>query len=148
MKVLKLYTWFTGSVNDFTKPFQNNETLLKQAKAFWSNLEGFSIVIMLLFIVGGVLFAVDYYTRYNNKPGRHYTPKCWLWYMLYTFLSVLVITFLTEYLAVTPKLDGAFMLEIKVAILNALYAIGLYFVVSVIWCNTAPTNAYRLFKIK
>ena len=34
MKLLKLYSWFAGSVSDFTNRFKDNEVLYKQAKTF------------------------------------------------------------------------------------------------------------------
>ena len=39
MKLLELYKWIAGGMPDFTKPFQENEQLYKQAQTFWSKLE-------------------------------------------------------------------------------------------------------------
>ena len=146
MKLLKLYSWIAGSLADFTKPFKENEALYKQAKAFWDKLENSSLVIVLIFLVLGIAWAAYYYTSYNNNPGRHYTPKHWILMLLFTAVVTFLVTLGFEYLAVEPKINGAFLLEVKIAIGNALYAAFAYLLTSIVWCNTLPTNAYKMFK--
>ena len=146
MKLLKLYSWIAGSLADFTKPFKENEALYKQAKAFWDKLENSSLVIVLIFLVLGIAWAAYYYTSYNNNPGRHYTPKHWILILLVTAVVTFLVTLGFEYLAVEPKINGAFLLEVKIAIGNALYAAFAYLLTSIVWCNTLPTNAYKMFK--
>ncbi|MBE6260532.1 MAG: hypothetical protein E7107_06860 [Prevotella sp.] len=149
MKLLKLYNWIAGSVNDFARPFKQreNEELYKQAKTFWSQLENSSIVIILIFVFLGIALAAYYYKPYNDAPGRHYTLKHWIIFLLITFILTFLVTLGFEYFAVPPKLEGALMLETKIALGNAIYASVFYFVVSVVWCNIGPTNACRIFKI-
>lgn len=146
MKLLKIYSWISGSITDFTKPFKDNEALYKQARAFWGQLENYSIVIFLICLVLGIALAIYYYKPYNDSPGRHYTLKHWLLFLFITFLLTFAVTFGFEYFAVTPKLSGAIGLEAKIALGNAIYASIVYFITSVIWCNIGSTNAYRLFK--
>ena len=147
MKLLKLYDWIAGSMTDFTSQFKNNEALYNQARAFWNKLEGSSSIIVLIFVVLVIALAAFYYKPYNNLPGRHYTPKHWFIFLAITFVITFLLTFGFEYIAVEPRLNGAMLLEIKVALGNAIYASILYFVVSVVWCNAFPTNAYRWFKL-
>lgn len=147
MKLLKLYDLIAGSKTDFTSQFKNNDALYKQANSFWNQLEGSSAIIVLMFVVLGIAWAATYYKPYNNKPGRHYTPKHWLLFLALTFVSTLLLTFGFEYFAAHPSLNGAMLLELKIAIGNALYASLLYFVTSFVWCNWFPTNAYRWFKL-
>lgn len=147
MKLLKLYSLFAGSMKDFAKPFKENETLYNQAMAFWGKLENFSIIIVVIFIVLGLSMAIWYYKPFNNSPGRHYTLKYWLLFLIATFIITFIVTLGFEYFAVSPKLDGALLLEAKIALGNACYATLLYFLTSFVWCNWLPTNAYRLFKI-
>lgn len=146
MKGLDLYKWIAGSMNDFAKQFKDNEALYNQAKTFWRHLESSSTLIIVMFIVFGIALAVTYYMPYNEKAGRHYRPTHWLGFLLGTFVFTLLVTLGFEYIAVAPKLDGAFMVELKVALGNAIYASIVYFVTSVVWCNVGPTNAYRIFK--
>lgn len=146
MKLLKLYSWISGSMADFTKPFSNNKVLYDQARAFWNKLENSSVIIVLICIVLGVSLTVYYYTSYNNQPGRHYHPKFWLLMLLVTMVLTFCLTLGVECLAAQPKINGAFMLEMKIALGNAIYAAGVYLLTSVVWCNTLPTNAYRLLK--
>lgn len=133
-------------MSNFTKPFQDNEALFNQAKAFWRHLDGSMMVVIAIFVVLGIALAFTYYKPYNDKPGRHYTPIHWLLFLGITFVFTFALTFGFEYIAVKPVLKGAVMLELKTALGNAIYASVLYFVASVVWCNALPTNAYRLFK--
>lgn len=147
MKLLDLYEWIAGSMSSFTKPFQENEALFNQAKAFWRHLEGSTMITIAIFVVLGILLASIYYKPYNDKPGRHYRPTHWLFFMIGTFVLTLLVTWGYEYFAVKPVLKGALMLEFKVALGNAIYATGLFLLTSLVWCNTPlPTNAYKLFK--
>lgn len=147
MKLLELYRWFIGTVSDFSKPFRENEELLNEARKFWRNLEANSWIIVLLFVVIGILMAVTYYTYWNNKPGRHYKPKDWIIYLVATFIICFLLTLGIVYFLCPPNLSGSFPLELKLALCNALYSIGVYLIVSFVWCNWLPTNAYRIFKI-
>ena len=146
MKNLDFYKWIAGSANDFTKRFSENEVLYNRARGFWHQLEGDVLIIIALFVVLGILFAWCYYGPYNEKPGRHFKPKNWLIFMLITFVASFVATLVFEYIVAAPKLDGALMLEVKIALGNAVYATLVYLLTSVVWCNWLPTNAYRLLK--
>ena len=146
MKPLDLYEWIAGSMSNFTRPFQENEALFNQAKSFWRHLDGFMMVVIAIFVVLGIALAAAYYKPYNEKPGRHYRPTHWLIFLAITFVLTFAVTWGFEYIAVKPVLKGAAMLEMKVALGNAIYASVLYFITSVVWCNALPTNAYRLFK--
>ena len=141
--------WF-GSYSEFAKPFRDNETMSMQARAFWNQLDQIAIILFIAALVIGTLFAAHYYTLYNRKPGRHYQPKHWWMFLLIAFVFVLVATFGAELLVAKPRLDGAVMLELRVAFGNAVFALLLYLLISFAWCNLnlLPTNAYRYLKIK
>ena len=146
MKILSLYKWIAGSMADFTGQFKNNEALYNQARAYWNKLESSSAIILIIMLVLGIALAYTYYVPYNKQPGRHYTPKHWLYFLVGTFVLTFLVTWGFEYFAIPPKINGATWLQCKIALGNAIYASGLYFIISVIWCNVGPTNAYRLFK--
>ena len=147
MKLLGLYKWIIGTMSDFVKQFQNNETLYDKARAFWGDLESYSIFIVLLFLLGGIGMSWFYYTPFNNQTGRHYKPKYWWFFLGITFISSLLVTLGFEYLALPPKLDGSFLLEFKIAVANAIYSSLVYVLISWIWCQfNLPTNAYRYLK--
>ena len=134
-------------MTDFVSQFKNNAALYDQARAFWSKMESFSIIIVLLFVILGIFWAFFYYNPYNKQPGRHYTPTQWLLFMVITFILTFLVTLGFEYLAVSPRLNGAFLLQLKIAFANAIYSSVVYFVVSFIWCNWLPTNAYKFLKV-
>lgn len=146
MKLLSLYSWIAGTMPDFVKQFNNNKALYDQARGFWDRLENTSSIIVLIFIILGIAWAAYYYTSYNNRPGRHYTPKHWFVMLIVTVVSTFVVTYGFEYFSVEPKVNGANLLEIKIAIGNAIYVALIYLLTSIVWCNLLPTNAYRLFK--
>ncbi|MBQ2886743.1 MAG: hypothetical protein IJE43_23755 [Alphaproteobacteria bacterium] len=147
MKLLKLYQWITGTMADFTKPFQNNDALYKQAQAFWKQLDVSSIIFVAIFLLLGIVMASIYYKPFNDKPGRHYKPKYWIYFLLTTFVLTLLVTLGCECAIAQPKLDGSFVLELKIAVANAIYSSFIYIFVSWIWCQfNLPTNAYRLIK--
>lgn len=146
MKLLQLYKWIAGSQNDFTRQFQNNDQLFNQARTFWNKLDGSMLVVIVAMVVLSIGIAAYYYTAYNNTPGRHYKPIKWLMFLLITFVTILIVSFGLEYLICEPKLNGAKSLEFMVALGNAVYGSAVYFIISVIWCNSLPTNAYRIFK--
>lgn len=148
MKLLKLYSWFAGSLSDFTRQFGDNKALYNQARAFWGKLENVSILILLIFIVLGISLAAYYYKPYNDKPGRHYKLGHWTVFLIITIILTFAVTLGFEYFAVEPKIKGAAWLETKIAICNALYAVGVYLLTSVVWCNfNLPTNACKIFKV-
>ena len=146
MKPIELYEWIAGTMSNFTKPFQENEALFNQAKAFWRHLDSSLMIAIVIFLVLGIALAAFYYKPYNEKPGRHYRPQYWFIFLAVTFVLTLVVTWGFEYFAVKPVLKGAAMLELKIAFGNAIYASIIYLLTSVAWCNWFPTNAYRLLK--
>lgn len=147
MKLLKLYEWIIGTMSDFAKQFQDNETLYNQARGFWSKLEASSIIIVGIFIALGIIMAYTYYKPFNDKPGRHYKPKYWVIFLGITSILSFLVTLGAAYFMVPPKIDGSFVLELKIALANAIYSIIVYVLISWIWCQfNLPTNAYRYLK--
>lgn len=147
MKLLKLYSWIAGNMADFTKPYTGNKALYAQARAFWNKLENSSTLIVLIFLVLGIAMTAYYYTSYNNRPGRHYTPKHWLIMLVATIVLTFLVTFGFESLTLKTSIIEATMLELKIAIGNAIYSGIIYLLTSIVWCNSPlPTNAYKIFK--
>ena len=147
MKLLSFYKWIAGSMADFTSQFKDNEVLFNQARAYWSKLEASSVIVLVIFLVLGIAMAISYYQPYNNSPGRHYKPIHWLYFLCGTFVLTFLLTWCYVHFAVTSSLNGVSMLHLKLALGNALYAAGLYFFCSWIWCQfNLPTNACRIFK--
>lgn len=143
---LNFYKWMAGSMSDFTKPFQENEQLYNQAKGFWRHLDGSMPFVFAIFVMLGIALAAFYYKPYNEQPGRHYKPSRWGVFLVFTFVLTIVVTFVLEYIFVKPVLRGAAMLEMKIALCNAIYASITYLGISWVWCKWLPTNAYRLLK--
>ena len=147
MKLLSLYKWAVGSMADFTSQFQDNEVLFNQARAYWNKLEASSIIVLIIFLVLGISMSISYYLPYNNHPGRHYKPIYWLYFWGGTFVLAFLLTWCYVHYAVSSNLSGVPMLQLKLALGNALYASGLDFLCSWIWCQfNLPTNACRIFK--
>ena len=146
MKILNLYKWIAGSMADFTNQFKNNESLYNQAKAYWDKLDSLSAIIFIILVVLGIAMAYIYYQPYNNKPGRHYHPRHWFYFLLATIILTFLVTWGFEYLAIPPKIKGSGGILLRIAFCNAIYSLIPYIIISIIWCYIFPTNAYRLFK--
>lgn len=147
MKLLKIYSWLVGTKNDFINSFRNDEILYNQATAFWNKLNNGSIgfVIVMLFI--GIVLAYYYYGPFNNQPGRKYTPKWWGIMCGVTACITFLVTLVLEYSTAKPTMQGAWSVELKIALCNAIYASVVYFLASIIVCQSnIKTNAYKLFK--
>ena len=150
MDLSTFYGWF--GVNSSSLIDANKDNNMGDAAMIaWSNLSQWAI----LFFAGMVLLsfglAFYYYREYNNQPKRHYTPKQWLLMGLGAIASVFVLTFICAFcLEKTDAINGLIALELKLSLCNSLYAAGIYFLVSFIWCNIPelPTNAYRCLKLK
>lgn len=145
---LSFYKWLTGSESDFLRQFQDNDYMYGQAQAFWSQLNGTMVFVLIAMLLVGILMALFYYWPFNNWAGRLYRVRYWSIFMGGTYVLTLFVTIGIEYILCRPELDGTKGLEIKVALANALYASIVYFITSVIWCNFLPTNAYRFFKFQ
>ena len=140
---MNLLSIYLGSMNDFTRQFQNNEVLYNQARAYWNKLDDLTIVFIPILLVAGIGMAYWYYKPFNNKPGRHYRPKYWWYFGGGAALLSVVLTSMFGYALAYPKLNGASGLLVQIVCINALYAAFVYIVISLIWCNYMPTNAYR-----
>ncbi len=149
MDLSTFYGWI--GVNSTSLADANKNNGMKDAAlSAWSHLSQYSLVFFVLMLAISVGMAIYYYTEYNNQPKRHYTPQKWALVGLTTLGIVFVITLVFALIMQKTKgIEGLLMLELKVAFCNTLYALGLYLVVSLIWCNIPqlPTNAYRFLKI-
>ena len=151
MKLLKLYSWFAGSVSDFTNRFKDNEVLYKQAKTFVGKLESNSMIIFLMIpttmtrpdIIGTDLFSLLVRSLYvmdtpdNLFPSFHVLESYMLlrtlpllkkapkWYrMLTPIVSPLVIIsilFVKQHLIV-DILGGIAVCEFGLLTMNIIYA--------------------------
>lgn len=147
MKLLKIYSWLAGTMNDFTAPFRNDETLYNQATTFWHKLDNSSIGFVIAMFVIGIMLAYFYYGPFNNQPGRKYTPQWWGIMCGVAAGLTFFVTLILEYIAAKPIMLGAWNVEIKIALCNAIYSSVIYFLISIIVCNSnIKTNAYKLFK--
>lgn len=149
MDLATFYGWLGVSSTSLADA-NNNNGMRNAALTAWSHLSQYVLVFFLLMVVFSIGMAIYYYTDYNNQPKRHYTPKQWLFVGIVSLVIVFFITLVLAYVIQKPgNIEGLFMLELKLALANTIYATGLYFLTSAIWCNIPqlPTNAYRFFKL-
>ncbi len=148
MKNLFLYKWLVGTQSEFTKPFQDNENLFNQAKAFWHQLEGIAWLELSVGVVIGILGALLYFGPFNDLPGRHYKVRFWVEGMVISAAVSLIVSLTIAYFLAQPNISGAFKLESHIAFGNLIYAALSYFIVSLICWNYGSTNAYRLITFR
>ena len=143
---LGCYKLIIGSMSDFTRPFQENEQLFKQAKLFWNKLDGLVWIPLVASLILGIIFLYWYYVPYNNRPGRHYKLIHWSKFLGITFIVSLLVSIICLFSMAPSSLQGADVLELKIATTNAFGASFIYLLGSWIWCNFLPTNACRFLK--
>lgn len=147
MHFIKLYQPLIGTKASFLQSFQG-DTMRNNASSFWGNLDDVSIVFFILTIVAAIGVVVYYYMPFNNQPGRHYLPKYWWRFLAVSAILGFVITIGIAMGFATPKLNGTLMIELKVALANAVLAVVAYCFFSWWWCKWGKTNAYRYLKCK
>lgn len=146
MSLFNLYNWAVDK-SAFLNGFSDNDELYKRANGFITDLESAAIYFLMIFLFIGIGAAVIYYGPFNKEPGRHYHPKYWAIWLGLCFVISLVLTFGVAYVVVKPNLDGAWGVEMKLSLVNAIYAAIVYLITSVVWCNCFKTNAYCWFQI-
>lgn len=149
MDLATFYGWMGVSSTSLADANKNNG-MRDAALTAWSHLSQYVLVLFLLMIVFSIGMAIYYYTEYNNQPKRHYTPQQWLYVGIASLVIVFLLTLVFVFAMQKPgNIEGLFMLELKLAFANTLYAAAFYFGTSVFWCNIPqlPTNAYRYFKL-
>ena len=145
MKLFDLYSWATGSMNEFAKPFQENPALYQKAKNCWRALESNSWIFILIFIVLGILIAEMYYKKISERPGRKYHPKYWALSGAGTLIATWVLTEIVAWSMLGNSMSGSVSIALIIASLNTFYAACIYFFTSVFCCKFQTTCAYRLF---
>lgn len=149
MKIVDLYGWGLPKQADFLNHFKNNNAMYNQARSLWNKLDQTTIWFLVAFIVLALIFAFVYYGPYNNKPHRHYKVKHWLIWMLITAAATFIVSLVIGLFMVQSPLAARIGLILRISGLNALYSVGLYFIISLLVCNMPflKTNAYRFLKI-
>ncbi len=149
MKIVDLYGWGLPKQADFLNHFKNNDAMYNQARSLWSKFDQTTVWFLVAFVVVAFVFAFVYYGPYNNKPHRHYKVKHWLIWLLITAVATFVVSLIIGMVMVQSPLAARIGLILRVSGVNALYSVGLYFVIALLVCNMPflKTNAYRFLKI-
>lgn len=146
MGIIKIF-FLLPSKGKFLQNYAHNDLLKAQAEQVWRQLDGLSPILLITCVVIGIGLAIYYYTGYNELPGRHYKIKHWGIWAALSFILTLIVTVVIEYVGIKTNIKtGLTSLYWLCAINNALYSLGLYFVISVLWCSFWPTNAYKFLK--
>lgn len=146
MSLLKFF-FFLPEKEKFTQGIANEQLIAKVDK-LWGDLDELSLILLLGGIAIGVLIAIIYYTAYNEMPGRHYKVKHWGIGFFVTLLITLLFSAAIEYFGLKTSIKSGLMSLYCICALNsALYSLIAYLLVSFIWCNCLPTNAYKFLKL-
>ncbi len=139
--------FFLPSKGKFLSSF-NNETIQSQADSVWRQLDGLNTMLIVIMVIIGIGLAFWYYLPYNEKPGRHYKISHWAFFFLGSILFTFFVTLGIEYFGIKTHLkNGVDSLFLLTALNNALYGGITFLILSFLWCNFFPTNAYRFLKI-
>lgn len=125
------------------------DKLKDRAGVVWQQLDGLSLILLIVTAVVGIGSAICYYTWYNEMPGRHYKIKHWAFWAAFAFFLTLGVIAVIEYVGINTagiKKTDLTSLYWLCALNNAFYCIILYFLTSLAWCNFFRTNAYKFLK--
>lgn len=141
------YEYFVGSKVSFLKPYQGDgqEALYQQASMFWDKLDSLAVLYVFAFLLIGIAMAYSYYGPFNNQPGRHYKPQYWWCFFIVCAVLCFAVTLGVAIGFAGTKFSGTFLVEFKLALLNAAYSLVVYWLSSIAWCKSGKTNAYKLF---
>lgn len=148
MKLHYLYGWLVGKKAAFVNSFPQDSPLRQQADAFWRQLDGSTWYFILAFVLVALLCAWIYYKPFNERPGRHFRPRYWVVFWIFTAVLSFIVTLFIAWLMANPKnISGGWKIEIGISIVNTLYAAFMYVLFSVLFCNIGSTNAYKIFRL-
>ncbi|EJX10189.1 membrane protein [gut metagenome] len=147
MGIIKIF-FLLPSKGKFLQNFASNDQLKAQAEQVWRQLDGLSLLLLIITAIFGIGLAIYYYTGYNEMPGRHYKIKHWGIWAFIAFIFSLIVTTVIEYVCIKTNIKtGLASTYWLCAINNALYCFILYLSTSVVWCNFFRTNAFKFLKI-
>ena len=152
MNTFGLYDWaLPYDETSFVDSYHSqNDALTERLHTWWQTFAGADMWYILIFVACAFMFALWYYTDFNNRPGRHYTPKWWGLFGLWNMIATLILTFVVSYFLITNQQGygtKTMTLQISLAFINAVYSAVAYLFFSFVWCNWLPTNAYKLLNI-
>lgn len=146
------YDWLLPNEQAFVNSFRDNDAKQRAARAFVESLPNCEWLLFLTCCIVTSIVCVLYYTWYNNivKPfGYHYRMRHWFaWLFIALVIAFLMAMFFCIPVLKNVGLEGTDDFILRFYIGNLLYGLGIYILLSTIWCNFLPTNAYRWFKIK
>ena len=138
--MIGLLTWFT-SKKDYLTPYTEDEAAKKAATKLWNTIDSMDIILFIVMFMLTILIALWYYFPYNQRPGKHYHPKYWWIFGVGAVSFVFASTFgICYFIAKNASFDYTFL--IKVSAVNALYAILVYFILSLFINKSGKSNAY------
>lgn len=148
MGMLDLYRWGLPNQGAHLNKYSQNDSSFKMALDFWSNLDIAAIYFMAVFLILGIAVACFYYYGYNKFPGRKYKVQHWTLWLIITAVATILVTLGIGSVIVNTALLEKFGFLLRISLINGGYALGVYFISSVIICNLPiATNAYRFLKI-
>ena len=146
INLLTVLTWFT-SKKEYLSNYADNESAKKAATRLWNAIESGEIFLIITMIVLTVAICWFYYFPFNNKSGRHYRPKYWAIAGAINLIAVALTTWgLCCILTPNPSFDYWFLTE--VTIVNTIYALVLYYIISNIINRKGESNAYPWYIFK
>lgn len=146
MLALSIYTPFWPNESEF---LDNLGEDLQYGEEFLASLHSTEILFILAFIGSAMIACISYYWWYNNivKPwGYHYRRRHWFgWLVIAELITFATTYFIEKAKLVNVDLEGVSEFIYMTYIANFVYCILAYFILSIVWCNCLPTNAYKWF---
>lgn len=145
MSFTTLLTW--TSKKAYLAYYANDESAMNAASKFWNSISSWSWVLLLAMLVVAIIVCWIYFFPFNNRSGKHYKPIYRYYSWLISFVAAFVVTMVLSYFMAKNPSFG-FGLICKISFINAIYAIVISLIVSLILDQTGRSNAYPLFLFK
>ena len=146
INILTVLTWFT-SKKEYLASHADSESAKKAATRMWNAIDSTDWIPFVIMIVLTCVFCWLYFFYFNEKPGRYYHPKHWVKFGGYNLIVVALTTLgLCYILTPNPSFDYWFLT--KVIIINTIYALVLYYIISNIINRKGKSNAYPWYIFK
>lgn len=146
IKFLTVLTWFT-SKKEYLSNYADNESAKKAATRLWNAIDSTDWIPFVIMIVLTAFFCWLYFFPYNKHSGRHYHPKYWAIAGAINLIAVILTTLSLCYI-LTPNPSFDYLFLTIVIIINTIYALVLYYIISNIINRKGKSNAYPWYFFK
>lgn len=144
-----LYNLFTPNKSKYRDILPDD--IKEKATLLFNSMNNCETWLFLSCILIVLITGISYFTWYNNtvKPwGYHYRKRHWAgWFVIAIIINIISSWVICNITLDMLTLPGTSEFITWYVIGNSCYTIIFYGILSLVWYNWLPTNAYRWWKI-